>query len=203
MMTDREEFEKFWESHRLYPDWNTTVWKAWQARGELDAVKIKELEDEIIGWQEKSIEREQHLQIANSAVEELTAKLDKAKDGDCCTEGCIKCDARNELAETQEPVPIAILHRKRLEVYNPKLTVHEKADVTFLNVDETDRESNMRYQSLADGDYKLYTTPPSHEWVGLSDRELFNLSQQCNLNHILGLIDYGRAIESKLREKNG
>ena len=79
-MTDREEFEKFWESHRLYPDWNTTVWKAWQARGELDAVKIKELEDEIIGWQEKSIEREQHLQIANSAVEELTAKLDKAKE---------------------------------------------------------------------------------------------------------------------------
>ena len=49
----------------------------------------------------------------------------------------------------------------------------------------------------------LYTTPPSHEWVGLSDRELFNLSQQCNLNHILGLIDYGRAIESKLKEKNG
>ena len=49
----------------------------------------------------------------------------------------------------------------------------------------------------------LYTTPPSREWVGLSDRELFNLSQQCNLNHILGLIDYGRAIESKLREKNG
>ena len=49
----------------------------------------------------------------------------------------------------------------------------------------------------------LYTTPPSHEWVGLSDRELFNLSQQCNLNHILGLIDYGRAIEAKLREKNG
>ena len=26
------------------------------------------------------------------------------KDGDCCTEGCIKCDARKVLAETQEPV---------------------------------------------------------------------------------------------------
>ena len=55
---------------------------AWKARGELDAVKIKELEDEIIGWQEKSIEREQHLRIANSAVEELTAKLDKARKED-------------------------------------------------------------------------------------------------------------------------
>ena len=36
--------------------------------------------------------------------EELTAKLDKdkARDGDCCTEGCIKCDARKILAETQD-----------------------------------------------------------------------------------------------------
>ena len=51
----------------------------WQARGELDAVRIKELEAEILGWQGKSIEREQHLQIANSAVEELAAKLDNAR----------------------------------------------------------------------------------------------------------------------------
>ena len=43
---------------------------------------------------------------------------------------------------------------------------------------------------------------PVKEWQSLSDRELFNLSQQCDLNHILGLIDYGRAIEAKLREKN-
>ena len=49
---------------------------------------------------------------------------------------------------------------------------------------------------------KFYATPPSREWVGLSDRELFNLSQQCDLNHILGLIDYGRAVEQALREKN-
>ena len=42
--------------------------------------RIKELEAEILGWQGKSIEREQHLQIANSAVEELTAKLDMARE---------------------------------------------------------------------------------------------------------------------------
>jgi hypothetical protein len=47
----------------------------------------------------------------------------------------------------------------------------------------------------------LYTHPPK-EWERLSDKELFNLSQQCDLNHILGLIDYGRAVEAKLREKN-
>jgi hypothetical protein len=51
-----------------------------------------------------------------------------------------------------------------------------------------------------DTDIALYTHPK--QWQGLSDKELFNLSQQCDLNHILGLIDYGRAIEAKLREKN-
>ena len=93
-MTDHEGFEK-WLLNKNYPKSDliflhngqkyqashiSDMFQAWQARGELDAVKIKELEDEIIGWQEKSIEREQHLQIANSAVEELTAKLDKAKE---------------------------------------------------------------------------------------------------------------------------
>ena len=47
----------------------------------------------------------------------------------------------------------------------------------------------------------LYTHP-APAWQGLSDRELFNLSQQCDLNNILGLIDYGRAIEQALKEKN-
>jgi hypothetical protein len=39
-------------------------------------------------------------------------------------------------------------------------------------------------------------------WQGLNDAEIFNLSQQCDLNHILGLIDYGRAVEQALKEKN-
>ena len=72
MMTD---FQNWWDGyfHEINGQ-KETAQAAWQARGELDAVKIKELEAEIIGWQGKSIEREQHLQIANSAVEELTAR---------------------------------------------------------------------------------------------------------------------------------
>jgi hypothetical protein len=46
----------------------------------------------------------------------------------------------------------------------------------------------------------LYTHPI--QWQGLTDKEIFNLSQQCDLNHILGLIDYGRAIEQALKDKN-
>jgi hypothetical protein len=70
--------------------------------------------------------------------------------------------AKALLASEQEPV--AILHRKTLRVYNPRLTIHQKADVTFLQIDEQDVESELRYIALPDGDYKLYTSPqPSLE----------------------------------------
>ena len=85
---------------------------------------------------------------------------------------------KDALAETQEPV-------------------------AYVCIDSDAKETSNIISVELQCHTELYTTPPSHEWVGLSDRELFNLSQQCNLNHILGLIDYGRAIESKLREKNG
>ena len=55
--------------------------------------------------------------------------------------------------------PVAILHRERKEIYTPKLTIHEKADITFLWEDKDDIESNPRYLALKDGEYLLYTTP--------------------------------------------
>ena len=75
-MTDREEaFKKY-----VGNNWDRELREdafdyAWQARGLLDAVRIKELKDEIIGWRGKSIEREQHLKIANSAVEALSLQV--------------------------------------------------------------------------------------------------------------------------------
>ena len=84
---------------------------------------------------------------------------------------------KQALAETQEPV-------------------------AYVCIDSDAKETSNIISVELQCHTELYTTPPSREWVGLSDRELFNLSQQCDLNHILGLIDYGRAIEAKLREKN-
>jgi hypothetical protein len=43
---------------------------------------------------------------------------------------------------------------------------------------------------------------PKHQWQGLTDDEIVKISNQCDLNHVLGLIDFGRAIEAKLKEKN-
>lgn len=100
-MTD---FQNWWDGyfHEINGQ-KETAQAAWQARGELDAVRIKDLTALVV---------QQDKDNNNYAKEiiELTAKLDKARDGDCCTEGCIKCDARKVLAETQEPV--AWMHYK-------------------------------------------------------------------------------------------
>jgi hypothetical protein len=48
----------------------------------------------------------------------------------------------------------------------------------------------------------VYSQYPKKEWQELTDKEIFNLSQNCDLNHILGLIDYGRAVEQALKDKN-
>ena len=44
----------------------------------------------------------------------------------------------------------------------------------------------------------LYTTPPSREWVGLSDEEISELWYNIGSSSY----DFAKAIEAKLREKN-
>ena len=106
---------------------------------------------------------------------------------------------KEALAETQEPVAWVKINKSEQE------NIDKLYKEIYQKFDAQDNPLTP-YGNFEQGyiaGKKAYTTPPSREWVGLSDRELFNLSQQCNLNHILGLIDYGRAIEAKLREKNG
>ena len=79
-MTDREEFEK-WLKENYTKGYITDSDRklatgAWQARGELDAVRIKELEDRLNDTKNYHIE----WCGANVKIEELTAKLDKAKE---------------------------------------------------------------------------------------------------------------------------
>jgi hypothetical protein len=51
-------------------------------------------------------------------------------------------------------------------------------------------------KQLSDGD-KLYTAPPKREWVGLTEKEIFEAD-----NAGQGLIEFARAIETKLKERN-
>ena len=83
-MTDREEFSEQFEAwwltkfskEFLDSDNCWSAWTGWQARGELDAVRIKELEDRLNDTKNYHIE----WCGANVKIEELTAKLDKAKE---------------------------------------------------------------------------------------------------------------------------
>jgi hypothetical protein len=63
--------------------------------------------------------------------------------------------------------------------------------------------TSMKYLSIADTDagvkyIPVYTSPPKREWVGLTDKEIFHAD-----NAGQGLIEFARAIEAKLKEKNG
>ena len=55
-----------------------------------------------------------------------------------------------------------------------------------------------------DGAKPLYVAPPKREWVGLTYEEISASVDICEQN-VKGefLVDYARAIEAKLREKNG
>ena len=51
----------------------------------------------------------------------------------------------------------------------------------------------------------LYTAPPQREWQGLTDAEMMDLelsAHDLNSVSIIALRRFGRAVESKLKEKN-
>ena len=55
----------------------------------------------------------------------------------------------------------------------------------------------------ADGTWtKLYTAPPKHEWVGLTEEEVHWLWMDMGGRPKINGYDFAKAIEAKLKEKN-
>ena len=110
-------------------------------------------------------------------------QLPDYKDGDCCTEGCIKCDARKVLAETQEPVAY----------------VDEFGNFEFIMQMWMEEEPNVIWTPL-------YTSPPSREWVGLSDAEIEEVYEKVSApmgeRRIYEVHTLAKALDAKLKEKN-
>jgi hypothetical protein len=136
----------------LYHGCDVKLFKAIQACKEALEPTVAELNDEYL--------RDTHVE-------------GMPKDGDCCTEGCIKCDARKVLAETQEPMIIK----------------QENGMVLKLGYDE-----------LPNGT-AFYTKPPSREWQSLSDEEIEDAVNYLNIK-IDYPIMFARLIEMHLKEKN-
>jgi hypothetical protein len=95
-MTD---FQNWWDGyfHEINGQ-KETAQAAWQARGELDAVRIKE-------WQDIASKYAIYEEQADVKIAELTAKLDKAKEalefecGGRCNAEYNPCNAREVLKE--------------------------------------------------------------------------------------------------------
>jgi hypothetical protein len=49
---------------------------------------------------------------------------------------------------------------------------------------------------------KIYTTPQQRTWVGLTDKEIWQLVNDCTIGNDLHADKFARAIEAKLKEKN-
>lgn len=149
-------------------------------------------------------------------------QLPEYKDGDCCTEGCIKCDARKVLAETQEPKPPTILARlpneatvsNVYEAYEARLKegkaetqepvawlYYHNRMVEPLVLEFEEPDTTKQFESDVTWKKPLYTTP-SREWQSLSVEEIEEAVNYLNVK-----IDYpimfARLIEMHLKAKNG
>ena len=131
-MTDREEFKKWYKTTNKG---ELSRFEIWQARGELDAVRIKELE----------------------------AKLDKVK--------------RTLFFE----------QRWHATIQACKEALEQPTNMVTIPLDK-----------LEDMQRRL----KRKEWQGLSDVELSLLAEEYTGADGLDVVDYGYAIEAKLREKN-
>ena len=100
----------------------------------------------------------------------------KAQYSDIVSDGGLDPRNRFDIPSTQEPV----------------------AWLTRDSVDGYWYATNTR--KLGSDDKPLYTSPPKHEWVGLTNAEVNNAAAGCHLGN--SVQDAIRKAEAKLKEKN-
>ena len=78
----------------------------------------------------------------------------------------------------------------------------EQEPVGWMCSDELVRKGYIRISNSRDETWNipLYPAPPKREWVGLTDEEIDVAVKSCNT---VDTYKYFRAIEAKLKEKNG
>ena len=62
------------------------------------------------------------------------------------------------------------------------------------------------YKTAGENRVPVYTTPPQRPWVGLTDYEIGVCSTEAAVNRsemVGGAVTFARAIEAKLKQKNG
>ena len=131
------------------------------------------------------------IQMALNALELVTARMLDCRDELAERGGRPKTNLKHQdlwdlafIAYTETAIPIAGDLRARLAQLEPEPVAwwHDRGDVVDLNV--------------SGHGTPLYFAPPQREWVGLTDEEIRE-----SLRWSYG--NFARAIEAKLKEKNG
>jgi hypothetical protein len=98
-----------------------------------------------------------------------------------------------------------------IETLRAKLSEPEPEPVAWFTEDHREDKSATTYSKKMSERWKekgwpvtpLYTAPPQREWVGLTDEEMAAAWSQSKGDVLYRLKPFARAIEAKLKEKNG
>jgi hypothetical protein len=163
------------------------------------------------------------------AAEIALAHLVSISDWDCTYPiGKAKEALSQALAQEEKP-PVKSYCRGEPNYCTPKVTPNVDAvNISQERVDETAKreheptlwfaihhDGNVKYTTDSarakgwkeSGAYRVvrdyYTAPPKREWVGLTDEEILAVARDHYNPHQRSEISFAKAIEAKLKEKNG
>ena len=96
------------------------------------------------------------------------------------------------------------LHEEN-EALRARLAQPEPEPVAWISAEETWLVPKLVISDTPKDGYKpVYTAPPQREWKGLTDEEIDELAEaNLDFNWKDGVEDFARAIEAKLKAKNG
>ena len=101
----------------------------------------------------------------------------------CDGSGCVACDARHLPQPEQQPAAWGIANTRPTEKQSLMMVTLDEPEPSHLVV-------------------PLYTAPPQREWQGLTDEEYDAMAEDHVTDCYFDTLEYAKAIEAKLKEKN-
>ena len=95
-------------------------------------------------------------------------------------------------------------NEKAIAALKERLAQPEQEPVAILNhAHGVHTFRNVKLKGLPDGEYLVYIHPPQRTWVGLTDEDIGDAYVAWDDTNGASFADFARAIEAKLKQKNG
>ena len=111
----------------------------------------------------------------------------------------------DSLIEARSSMQYGGIYDKAAETLRTRLAQPESKVFGWLEIDDISEECFVQLEEKPDwgGEWiPLYTAPQKKEWVGLTDDEYEAMAEQYVTNCYFDTLEYAKAIEAKLKEKN-